>query len=222
VVSGAFTAWLDRTYEMMERTTAAFGVDTRSPLNDRRLVELALALPDRLRWTGGLTKLVLRHAMGEALPALVRERPDKGEFSAVFAEEYSSQGHADLFRNPRLERLGWARRGAAASHLETLRQRYRCADSSYRGLIWGAYALVALEVWSRGNVGECDSVEGPEMSLGKEPQGQVLAVPKVGREKRPYVRPVLVAFGSVAKLTQGGSGSGADGGTIPGMTMPCL
>ena len=61
--------------------------------------------------------------MGEALPALVRERPDKGEFSAVFAEEYGSPGFAGLFQHPHLERLGWTRRGAAASHLEALRQR---------------------------------------------------------------------------------------------------
>jgi hypothetical protein len=60
------------------------------------------------------------------------------------------------------------------------------------------------------------------MSLGKNPEGQVSTPPKAGCEKRPYVRPALVAFGSVAKLTQSGSGSGADGGTIPGMTMPCL
>jgi hypothetical protein len=134
---------------MTERTAAAFGLDTRSPLNDRRLVEVALALSDRLRWTGGLRKLVLRQAMGEGLPALVRDRPDKGEFAAVFAEEYGGQGFAELFESPQLERLGWTRPGAAAFHLETLRQRYRSADSSYRRFVWGAYALVALEVWSR-------------------------------------------------------------------------
>jgi len=60
------------------------------------------------------------------------------------------------------------------------------------------------------------------MSQEKGPQDQVLAVPKADRDKRAYVRPVLVVFGSVAKLTQSGNGSGADGGTIPGMTMPCL
>jgi hypothetical protein len=34
------------------------------------------------------------------------------------------------------------------------------------------------------------------------------------RAKRPYVRPQLVAFGSVTKLTQGGGGSKGDGATM--------
>lgn len=159
LVKHAFTAWQDRTYEMTERVTAFFGLDTRSPFNDRRLVDLALGFPDRLRWTGGLTKLVLRRAMGDDLPALVRERPDKGEFSAVFAEEYGSPSFAGLFRHPQLERLGWTRRGAAACQLEALTQRYRSGDKSYRGFIWGAYVLVALELWSRASVRECGSRE---------------------------------------------------------------
>jgi asparagine synthase (glutamine-hydrolysing) len=130
---------------MMERTGAVFGLDTRSPFNDRRLVDLALAFPDRLRWAGGPTKLVLRRAMGESLPAPVRERSDKAEFSAVFAEEYGGPGFAELFHHPRLERLGWTRRAAAGSHLEALRRSHRGLPGSS---IWGAYFLVALEVWS--------------------------------------------------------------------------
>jgi hypothetical protein len=38
----------------------------------------------------------------------------------------------------------------------------------------------------------------------------------------PYETPSLSTFGSVAKLTLNGSGSGADGGTDPTMLMPCL
>ena len=31
--------------------------------------------------------------------------------------------------------------------------------------------------------------------------------------KKPYTKPSLVEYGSIAKLTQGGVGSGLDGGT---------
>lgn len=39
--------------------------------------------------------------------------------------------------------------------------------------------------------------------------------------KRSYARPSLVTYGSIAKLTQGGAGSGGDGGSA-GMSMVCL
>ena len=34
-----------------------------------------------------------------------------------------------------------------------------------------------------------------------------------GATKKAYVKPSLVEYGSIAKLTQGGIGSGLDGGT---------
>lgn len=43
----------------------------------------------------------------------------------------------------------------------------------------------------------------------------------VGGTRRAYVQPSLVMYGSIAKLTQTGNGSGLDGGGV-GMTMVCL
>ena len=46
------------------------------------------------------------------------------------------------------------------------------------------------------------------------------APPVPGRARRPYKKPTLVEYGSVAKLTQGSSGTRNDGG---GTSMrPCL
>ena len=39
--------------------------------------------------------------------------------------------------------------------------------------------------------------------------------------RKPYVSPKLQMYGSVAKLTRTGNGTGADGGAV-GMTMVCL
>jgi len=38
--------------------------------------------------------------------------------------------------------------------------------------------------------------------------------------KRPYVTPTLTAYGTLARLTRHGQGSGADGGAV--MSMMCL
>jgi hypothetical protein len=40
--------------------------------------------------------------------------------------------------------------------------------------------------------------------------------------KKPYTTPQLLDYGSIAKLTQTGNGTGADGGLIAGMRMVCL
>jgi hypothetical protein len=41
------------------------------------------------------------------------------------------------------------------------------------------------------------------------------------RERRPYVTPTLVEYGTVAKLTQAG-GSTSPEGTVPAKAMMCL
>ena len=50
-------------------------------------------------------------------------------------------------------------------------------------------------------------------------------MPAVGGPKaarKPYAPPKLQCYGSVAKLTRGGNGTGGDGGTNSAMLMVCL
>jgi hypothetical protein len=56
---------------------------------------------------------------------------------------------------------------------------------------------------------------------GEEKQPLNPVVPRSGT-KSMYLSPSLVEYGSVAKLTQNGQGSGADGGATAGMMMVCL
>jgi hypothetical protein len=51
-------------------------------------------------------------------------------------------------------------------------------------------------------------------SLNQESQPEVM--------KKIYSSPSLIEYGSVAKLTQTGNGSGVDGGIDPTMMMVCL
>jgi hypothetical protein len=41
-------------------------------------------------------------------------------------------------------------------------------------------------------------------------------------EKKSYISPHFCEYGSIAKLTQSGTGTGADGDTTAGMMMVCL
>jgi len=60
--------------------------------------------------------------------------------------------------------------------------------------------------------------------MAPRPQGAELSNQESQPEvvKKIYSSPSLLEYGSVAKLTQSGTGSGADGGPIPGMMMVCL
>ncbi len=63
-----------------DRNSMAFGIEARVPYLDHRLVELALALPDRLKVDGTLQKAGLRRALQGIVPDEVLARRDKIAF----------------------------------------------------------------------------------------------------------------------------------------------
>jgi len=92
-----------------DRNSMAFGIEARVPFLDVRLVELAVRLPDRLRVDRGVTKVVLRRAVGARLPAKVARRRDKVGFE-VPQRAWLAAGRAeiaDLVRNGQLVARGW-------------------------------------------------------------------------------------------------------------------
>jgi len=60
-----------------DRNSMAFSREVRLPFLDHRLVELAFDLPSDLKVSGATTKVVLRRAMADFLPASVLGRYDK-------------------------------------------------------------------------------------------------------------------------------------------------
>jgi asparagine synthase (glutamine-hydrolysing) len=63
-----------------DRNSMAFSIEARVPFLDYRLVELALALSDRDKVGGGISKAVLRRAMRGTVPDDVLDRRDKMGF----------------------------------------------------------------------------------------------------------------------------------------------
>ena len=64
----------------------AFGIESRVPFLDHRVVELALALPDQVKIQNGWTKNVLRELVEERLPTSIVRRKDKLGFVTPQAE----------------------------------------------------------------------------------------------------------------------------------------
>ncbi|MFY2762998.1 lasso peptide isopeptide bond-forming cyclase [Arenimonas sp. MALMAid1274] len=78
--SGLMTA----AFEEFEQVSAAFGIESRHPFFDKRLVEFCLSLPAGQKIREGWTRVVLRNAMRGVLPEPVRTRRDKSNLGHNF------------------------------------------------------------------------------------------------------------------------------------------
>jgi asparagine synthase (glutamine-hydrolysing) len=129
-----------------DRTGALNGLEFRHPFLDVRVVELLLRSPSEERFTFEQSKRVLRRAMGPTLPALVRERPDKAEFSSYVRRVFLEDQRAALQRllaKSRLEDLGLVR-------ARPLRRLIDAPPPAQNAL--GLVNLTAMELWLRSTV----------------------------------------------------------------------
>jgi asparagine synthase (glutamine-hydrolysing) len=62
----------------VDRNSMAFGVETRLPFLDHRLVEFALSLPDHLKVDGLTTKKILKESARDMLPTAILDRRKMG------------------------------------------------------------------------------------------------------------------------------------------------
>lgn len=134
--------------EMEERLTALFGIEQRHPLDDRRVVEFALALPEEQRWRGRDSRVVLRHAMRGRLPEANRRRSSKAEFSEVVALAVLGLGDHP-FEQMTLEKLGWVDGSRLRVMHKDLARLYRGGQECYPAFAWPLWMAHALERWYR-------------------------------------------------------------------------
>ena len=80
--------------EMAERLYAQVGLEMRQPFWNARMVEFALATPERSRLRGNEDKWLHRRAMQGLLPEDVLRRSSKAEFSVTFSRYLTDLGPA--------------------------------------------------------------------------------------------------------------------------------
>lgn len=136
--------------ELLERLSAAHGIELRNPFMDRRLLEFALALPEDQRWHGERTKVVLREAMRGHLPPAIVTRRTKADFSHMVAEtlcELTAQG---FWRHLESDRRGWVDGAALACDARRLEMQYRAGGDEYTRDFWPLWMAAGVEFWLRG------------------------------------------------------------------------
>ena len=79
VIAGMGTAFWLSCYHLNGR----YDIEYRHPFFDRRLIEFTLMLPPDMKMKQGVIKVLLRNAMGNRLPEIIRTRNDKAEFYEI-------------------------------------------------------------------------------------------------------------------------------------------
>jgi asparagine synthase (glutamine-hydrolysing) len=134
--------------EALEARASHHGVEVRHPFLDRPLAEFVLSIPFSRRAFGGRWKRLLRDAMGERLPSVVRRRPRKTAFSSM--ERAVLKAAAPRLR----EAIGVASRWLSTCYVmpEAARRFLEQADTA-AGLAVaetsGLWRVLCLELWLR-------------------------------------------------------------------------
>jgi hypothetical protein len=132
----------------MEAASARRGLVRYSPLSDLRLVRFALGLPSEQRWRGLYSKIVIRRALYDRLPAEILERTDKADFSHVLLPDIA-QRQASMGTLVSLTARGVIVQAEALRTLERLWLAVRAGDPRTYTMVWTSWTLLALEEWSR-------------------------------------------------------------------------
>jgi asparagine synthase (glutamine-hydrolysing) len=151
------------TLEIGERAAALHGLEERHPYFDRRVVEFALAIPEAQRCRGSQTKVVIREAMRDWLPASVYHRRGKADFSAQVVRALEVLGGAAFLDRLTIASLGWI----DAEHVRWMYRdmigRFRIADAAYTRHISALWAVASVELWYRA----CVAATVPAASVGR-------------------------------------------------------
>jgi asparagine synthase (glutamine-hydrolysing) len=139
----ARTYLLDDLLPKMDRMTMAHGLEARSPLLDRALMEYVAALPDAYKREGGRSKVVFKRAVAPLLPAGILRRPKHGfgvPLGAWFRGELRAMAEDTLGASPRLAR--WVRKDG----VEALLREHAEGRADHGHRLW---TLLTLEMWLR-------------------------------------------------------------------------
>lgn len=133
--------------EEEERTAAEFGVETRHPFADRRIMEFGMAIPEDLRWRDGVRKFILREAMREYLPDEVRCRLTSADAAPIFVPPLRGFLNQGLLDAPAIERQGWVDFGEARALCADMLDRHANGDATYADAIWPLWSIAGVEIW---------------------------------------------------------------------------
>jgi asparagine synthase (glutamine-hydrolysing) len=136
-----FKTLLPALLQVEDRVSMAHGLESRVPLLDHRLVELAATIPADVKFKDGEMKHVFRHAIGSLLPERVAKRKDKMGFPVPLTEWFRRDARdyvADTLSTTAARQRSLFDNGKVLSGIER--------EGRFSRKAWG---LFCLEVWQQ-------------------------------------------------------------------------
>jgi asparagine synthase (glutamine-hydrolysing) len=127
-----------------DRNSMAFGIETRLPFLDYRLVELCLSLPLHLKVRDGWTKWILRRAMAGLVPDSIMWRKDKIGFQApekIWLRDQEAVVRHTILESDLIRSITDERRLTAEYSKISFRERWRLFSVA----MWGREFNVGME-----------------------------------------------------------------------------
>jgi asparagine synthase (glutamine-hydrolysing) len=134
-----FKCLLPALLHVEDRMSMAHGLESRVPLLDHLLVELAASTPADVKFGGGNIKHLLKRAVGHELPELIVNRRDKMGFPVPLKEWFAKELRdfvQDLFRSQAAQTRRFFNSKAVLSNFDKAER--------FSRKTWG---LISLEIW---------------------------------------------------------------------------
>ena len=124
-----------------DRTSMAVSLESRVPLLDHRIVELAASMPPKIKFEGGRSKHIFRKVASHLLPKEVAERKDKMGFPVPLTEWYQREPVRSFVRDTLTSQpaktRGWFDMDKIMPLLDS--------EQAFGRNVWG---LLCLELWA--------------------------------------------------------------------------
>ncbi len=198
-------------HEVYGQIALSRGVEPRSPLSDRRMLEFAIRMPVQAKLGAPWYKHLMRISMAGILPEAVRWRQDVGNHPGwKFHEQLIralARDRPDIWNPGHIaQRAGpLGRRGPRGAGLAALRTRCRpCHRYEH------PHACDSMRVDAGPEPGHLSRYRYPaEQVMSSKPQPP-------GNARKAYTPPTLVTYGKVQALTQSGTRGSRESAMKPG------
>ena len=117
-------------------------LESRVPLLDHRIVELAASMPPAVKFEGGRSKHIFRKVVGHLLPKGITARTDKMGFPVPLSEWYQREPVRGFVRDTLLSSQARQRGWFEIDQIVPLLDSERAFGRS----VWG---LLCLELWAQ-------------------------------------------------------------------------
>lgn len=144
VTSNGFESYF---LEALDRYHAPLHLEYRMPFLDKRIAEFTLAIPAYELQRSGNNKVLLRNSTNRFIPASLRKRQDKPDFSYFINRAFSTDRFNAAINSLTIANNNWIERDSFRKHFHLKQQLFNSDNYHVGNLTWETWFTGALEMW---------------------------------------------------------------------------